>query len=86
MVSRNGKVKRSVAKRIIAGFDERLHLAGAVRKESSHVFPKHYSFFWGELALYSFVTLVLSGTVLALFFIPDTADTVRLMRKSPEEV
>lgn len=76
MVSRNGKVKRSVAKRIIAGFDERLHLAGAVRKESSHVFPKHYSFFWGELALYSFVTLVLSGTVLALFFVPDTTDTV----------
>lgn len=76
MVSRNGKVKRSVAKRIIAGFDQRLHLAGAVRKESSHVFPKHYSFFWGELALYSFVTLVLSGTVLALFFVPDTADTV----------
>jgi ubiquinol-cytochrome c reductase cytochrome b subunit len=76
MVSRNGKVKRSVAKRIIAGFDQRLHLAGAVRKESSHVFPKHYSFFWGELALYSFVTLVLSGTVLALFFVPDTTDVV----------
>jgi len=76
MVSRNGKVKLSIAKRIVAGFDERFHLAGAVRKESSHVFPKHYSFFWGELALYSFVTLVLSGTVLALFFVPDTADTV----------
>jgi ubiquinol-cytochrome c reductase cytochrome b subunit len=76
VVSRNGKVKLSIAKRVVAGFDERFHLAGAVRKESSHVFPKHYSFFWGELALYSFVTLVLSGTVLALFFVPDTTDTV----------
>jgi ubiquinol-cytochrome c reductase cytochrome b subunit len=76
VVSRNGKVKLSIAKRVVAGFDERFHLAGAVRKESSHVFPKHYSFFWGELALYSFVTLLLSGTVLALFFVPDTRDIV----------
>jgi ubiquinol-cytochrome c reductase cytochrome b subunit len=74
MVSRNGGVKRAIAKRIVAGLDERFHLSGTVRKESSHVFPKHYSFFWGELALYSFVVLVLSGTVLALFFVPDTSE------------
>ena len=75
-MSRNGRVKRVLAKRIVAGIDERLHLAATVRKESSHVFPKHYSFFWGELALYSFVVLVLSGTVLALFFVPDTTEVV----------
>jgi ubiquinol-cytochrome c reductase cytochrome b subunit len=67
-------VKRAIAKRIVAGTDERFHLSGALRKESSHVFPKHDSFFWGELALYSFVVLVLSGTFLALFFTPDTTE------------
>ncbi len=75
-MSGNGQVKRSLTKRIVAGIDERLHLAATVRKESSHVFPNHYSFFWGELALYSFVVLVLSGTVLALFFVPATTDVV----------
>lgn len=75
-MSGNGQVKMRLTKRIVAGFDQRFHLASAIRKESAHVFPKHYSFFWGELALYSFVVLVLSGTVLALFFVPDTADVV----------
>ena len=34
MVTGNGKVKRSVAKRIVAGFDELFHLAAAILKES----------------------------------------------------
>lgn len=75
-VSRNGGFKRAVAERVVEGLDQRFHLSGSARKEASHVFPKHYSFFWGELALYSFVVLVLSGTVLALFFVPDTTEVV----------
>jgi ubiquinol-cytochrome c reductase cytochrome b subunit len=76
MVSRNGRQKRRFTRRFIGGLDERFHLATAVRKESSHVFPKHHSFFWGELALYSFIVLVLSGTVLGLYFVPDTTEVV----------
>jgi ubiquinol-cytochrome c reductase cytochrome b subunit len=72
-VSRLGK---AVVQRVANGLDERFHLAGSVRKETSHVFPKHHSFFWGEFALYSFIVLLVSGTWLALFFVPDTADTV----------
>jgi hypothetical protein len=41
-VSRDGGPRRAIAQRIVAGFDERFHLSAAVRKESSHVFPKHY--------------------------------------------
>jgi quinol---cytochrome-c reductase cytochrome b subunit len=69
-------VVRRIVDRIGAGLDDRFTFAGLVRKQSSHVFPKHHSFFWGELALYSFVVLLLSGTVLALRFVPDTTDTV----------
>jgi ubiquinol-cytochrome c reductase cytochrome b subunit len=65
-----------VAKSLVQGVDQRFHAAGSLRKESSHVFPKHFSFFWGELALYSFIVLVLSGTVLALWFVPDTTEVV----------
>jgi ubiquinol-cytochrome c reductase cytochrome b subunit len=32
------------------------------------VFPTHFSFLWGELALYSFVVLILTGTYLTMFF------------------
>lgn len=74
MVSSRDRLRRGLAQRVAEGLDERFRLAGLVRKESSHVFPKHHSFLWGELALYSFVVLVVSGTFLALFFVPDTTE------------
>lgn len=58
------------------GLDQRYQLAKALRRQITHVFPKHHSFLWGEFALYSFVLLVLSGTFLSLFFVPDTTETV----------
>jgi ubiquinol-cytochrome c reductase cytochrome b subunit len=36
-----------------------------------YVFPDHWSFMWGEIALYCFVVLVVTGTYLALFFDPS---------------
>src|SRR6185437_7680887 len=35
------------------------------------VFPDHWSFMLGEIALWSFVILLLTGTYLALFFVPS---------------
>jgi ubiquinol-cytochrome c reductase cytochrome b subunit len=53
--------------------DERLHLAAPpVRKGLlNKVFPDHWSFLLGEVALWSFVTLLLTGTFLTLFFEPS---------------
>jgi ubiquinol-cytochrome c reductase cytochrome b subunit len=51
--------------------DERLGAGGVVRKALRYVFPEHWSFMLGEIALYAFAFLVLSGTYLALFFQPD---------------
>lgn len=48
--------------------DSRLRLARAVRSALNHVFPDHWSFMLGEIALYAFVILVITGTFLALFF------------------
>jgi ubiquinol-cytochrome c reductase cytochrome b subunit len=65
---------RAKAGRGLDELDQRLHLAGGVRKQFNKVFPTHWSFMLGELALYSFIVLLLSGTYLALFFDPSMAD------------
>ncbi|WP_369181377.1 cytochrome bc1 complex cytochrome b subunit [Streptomyces mutabilis] len=40
------------------------------------VFPDHWSFMVGEIALYSFIVLLLTGVWLTLFFDPSMAETV----------
>jgi ubiquinol-cytochrome c reductase cytochrome b subunit len=54
--------------------DERFHLAAGLRRQINKVFPNHWSFMLGEIALYSFVVLLLSGTYLALFFDPSMVE------------
>ncbi|GAB2970407.1 cytochrome bc1 complex cytochrome b subunit [Saccharothrix stipae] len=56
--------------------DDRFHMAGGVRKQLNKVFPTHWSFLLGEIALYSFIVLLLSGTYLALFFDPSMEEVV----------
>ncbi|WP_394621806.1 cytochrome bc complex cytochrome b subunit [Lentzea sp. JNUCC 0626] len=54
--------------------DERYHPASGLRKQINKVFPTHWSFLLGEIALYSFIVLLLSGTYLALFFDPSMTE------------
>ncbi|MDF0532652.1 cytochrome b, partial [Tsukamurella sp. 8F] len=56
--------------------DSRYHLAAGIRRQINKVFPTHWSFMLGEIALYSFVILLLSGVYLTLFFEPSMAETV----------
>ncbi|GAA4006592.1 ubiquinol-cytochrome c reductase cytochrome b subunit [Allokutzneria multivorans] len=51
--------------------DDRYHPAAGLRRQISKVFPTHWSFMLGEIALYSFIILLLSGVYLALFFDPS---------------
>ena len=53
--------------------DERLGFASTGRSVLAKIFPDHWSFMLGEIALYSFVLLVATGTYLALFFEPSSA-------------
>ena len=57
-------------------FDTRLHAATAVRKALNHTFPDHWSFMLGEIALYSFIFLVVSGAFLAMFFNGSAAQQI----------
>ncbi|MFI9006337.1 cytochrome bc complex cytochrome b subunit [Actinosynnema sp. NPDC053489] len=56
--------------------DDRFHMAGGLRKQLNKVFPTHWSFLLGEIALYSFIVLLLSGTYLALFFDPSMEEVI----------
>ncbi|MGQ0842418.1 cytochrome bc1 complex cytochrome b subunit [Actinokineospora sp.] len=56
--------------------DERYHFAGGMRRQLNKVFPTHWSFLLGEIALYSFIVLLLTGTYLALFFDPSMQEVV----------
>ncbi|GAA3012222.1 cytochrome bc1 complex cytochrome b subunit [Actinokineospora diospyrosa] len=56
--------------------DDRFHPAGGLRKQLNKVFPTHWSFLLGEIALYSFIVLLLTGTYLALFFDPSMQEVV----------
>ncbi|MEO6204471.1 MAG: cytochrome b N-terminal domain-containing protein, partial [Mycobacteriales bacterium] len=54
----------SVAK----GIDDRLGSSNFIKRSLNKVFPDHWSFMLGEIALYSFIILLLTGTYLTLFF------------------
>jgi ubiquinol-cytochrome c reductase cytochrome b subunit len=54
--------------------DERLGLAAMGKKNLRKIFPDHWSFMLGEIALWSFVVLLITGVFLTLWFQPSMAD------------
>ena len=56
--------------------DERTGAAPFLKQSLRYLFPDHWSFLLGEVALYSFVVLVGTGVYLTFFFEPSLADTV----------
>jgi ubiquinol-cytochrome c reductase cytochrome b subunit len=58
------------------GVEDRLTSAKFLRRSLNKVFPDHWSFLLGEIALYSFIVLLLSGTYLTLFFDPSQNETI----------
>lgn len=61
---------------VIRWATDRLHAARFVRSALDKVFPRHWSFLLGEIALYSFIVLIVTGIFLTMFFEPSGADTV----------
>ncbi len=56
--------------------DQRTGLGSAIKTFARKIFPDHWSFLLGEIALYSFVVLLISGVFLAMFFVPSMNETV----------
>jgi len=51
--------------------DERTKASVAVKTLGRKIFPDHWSFMLGEVALYSFIVILISGTFLTFFFDPS---------------
>ncbi|EHR49750.1 cytochrome b subunit of the bc complex [Saccharomonospora marina XMU15] len=71
----SGFLNKQVA-RAATDADQRYRMARGLRHQMNKVFPTHWSFLLGELALYSFIILILSGIYLTLFFDPSMAEVV----------
>jgi len=65
--------RERVAGNVANYVDERTGAAAWLKKNLNKVFPDHWSFMLGEIALYSFVILLLSGTFLTSGLIPQCA-------------
>jgi ubiquinol-cytochrome c reductase cytochrome b subunit len=56
--------------------DERVGVGGILKNFGRKVFPDHWSFMLGEVALYSFVILLISGTFLTFFYQPAMTEVI----------
>ncbi|MEU9880503.1 cytochrome bc1 complex cytochrome b subunit [Streptomyces phaeochromogenes] len=56
--------------------DGRLGIYSLAKTQMRKVFPDHWSFMLGEVCLYSFLILILTGVYLTLFFEPSAAEVV----------
>ncbi|MFD0856372.1 cytochrome bc complex cytochrome b subunit, partial [Actinomadura adrarensis] len=56
--------------------DDRFGSTTFFKRNAKKVFPDHWSFMLGEIALYSFIILLLTGVFLTLWFQPSMAHTV----------
>jgi len=56
--------------------EDRTSISGAVKEFGRKIFPDHWSFLLGEIALYSFIVILLSGTFLTFFFQASMAEVV----------
>lgn len=65
-----------IVEKVFRWLDERLRVSSFARTTLNRIFPDHWSFLLGELALYCFVILVLTGVYLTFFFVPSSREVV----------
>jgi ubiquinol-cytochrome c reductase cytochrome b subunit len=65
-----------VIRRTVRWLDERVGTSPGIKKALRYVFPDHWSFMLGEIALYSFVVLVATGIFLTFFYEPSSTQVV----------
>ena len=66
--------RKSVTQAAANYIDERTSISGLVKELGRKIFPDHWSFMLGEVALYSFIVILLTGTFLTFFFQASMAE------------
>ena len=70
-------------RRVVRWQEERLGASPLLKKTLKYVFPDHWTFMLGEIALYAFVVLVGTGIYLTLFFKADLSSVIYHGRYEP---
>jgi ubiquinol-cytochrome c reductase cytochrome b subunit len=65
-----------VIRRAVRFVDERTGTAPFLRKTLRYLFPDHWSFLLGEVALYAFIVLLATGVYLTFFFVDSTHEVL----------
>jgi len=65
-----------ITRRLARWFDDRLRASSFAHHALNKVFPDDWSFMLGEIALYAFAILVLTGTFLTFFFTPSAKEVI----------
>jgi ubiquinol-cytochrome c reductase cytochrome b subunit len=68
--------KAPAGERVADWADGRLGLYGLAKSNMRKIFPDHWSFMLGEVCLYSFIIVILTGVYLTLFFHPSMNEIV----------
>ena len=68
MMARRTRHRRGLVERYVDSITSRVGGGTWLNKNLRKVFPSHFSFLWGELALYSFLMLLVTGVYLTFFF------------------
>ena len=70
-------------RRVVEWVNRRVGGTSFTRRTLNKIFPDHWSFMLGEVALYCFLVLVATGTYLSFLFHPGTQDVTYHGRYSP---
>ncbi len=64
------------AGKAISRADQRMPISSLLKANMRKIFPDHWSFMLGEIALYSFIILMLTGVYLTVWFKPSMAEII----------
>ena len=76
MTASSDRPRQSPVDNLARWMDDRLRLAEGSRGYLRKAFPAHWSYLVGEVALFSLVVLLFTGTFLAFFYTPDTTPVI----------
>ncbi len=65
-----------IVERTARGLDKRLGAARFARTALNKVFPDHWSFMVGEIAMYCLIILIMTGVYLTFFYVPDARQVI----------
>ncbi|NYV74150.1 cytochrome bc complex cytochrome b subunit [Streptomyces sp. UH6] len=72
--SSRSRGKAPAGERVADWADGRLGIFSLAKANMRKIFPDHWSFMLGEVCLYSFIIIILTGVYLTLFFHPSMAE------------